>query len=318
MKAVLQYRASPGFRDRLGRAAKAVDIEAVVVDETDHDAFLREVADAEVLLHVLKPVTAETIAAAPRLRLIQKIGVGINTIDLEAARARGVAVANMPGTNSQAVAEMTLCLMLATLRRVNNLDRLTRRGQGWTPDLATVDSLGEICGKTVGFIGFGAVPNRLAPALKALGAHVIYTQRERRDHGHGEFATLHDLLARADIVSLHVPATPETRGLMNRAAIWRMKPGAVLINTARGELVSEPALIEALQSGRLRAAGLDVFEREPIDPMDPLLSLENVVVTPHLAWLTQETLDRSTAIAIENCQRIRRREPLLHQVLGPA
>lgn len=315
MKAVLQYRASPGFRERLTCAAEVVDIEVVVVDETDTDGFRREMADAEVLLHVLEPVTAGVIAAAPRLQLIQKIGVGVNTIDLEAARARGVAVANMPGTNTQAVAEMTLCLMLAALRRVTYLDPLTRRGRGWMPDLAAVDDLGEISGKTVGFVGFGAVPSRLAPALRALGARVVYTERERRDGGDAELVELDELLGTADIISLHVPATPQTQGLVNREAIGRMKPGALLINTARGDLVDQGALIEALQSGRLRAAGLDVFSHEPIDRDDALLSLENVVVTPHLAWLTQETLDRSLAVAIENCQRLRRSEPLLHQVV---
>lgn len=315
MKALLHYRASPGFRERLVQAASAAQIEAVVVDETDQEGFARDIADADVLLHVLEPVTAAMIAAAPRLRLIQKIGVGVNTIDLEAAKARGVAVANMPGTNSQAVAEMTLALMLAALRRLNYFDPLTRRGQGWAPDLAVIDSVGEISGKTVGFVGFGAVPSRLAPALKALGAHVIYAERDPRQTDIAEHCELKVLLETADIVSLHVPLTPETHSLVNADALARMKPGAILINTARGELVDQAALVDALKSGRLRGAGLDVFNREPIAPSDPLLAVENAVVTPHNAWLTQETLDRSLAVAVENCQRLRRSEPLLHRVV---
>lgn len=314
MKAVLQYRASPGFRDRLIQMASAADIEAVVVDETDEAGFAREIADAEVLLHVLKPVTATMIAAAPRLRLIQKIGVGVNTIDLEAATFRAVAVANMPGTNSQAVAEITLALILATLRRLNYFDPLTRHGQGWTPDLAVIDTVGEICGRTVGFVGFGAVPSRLAPALKALGARVIYAEREPRETEVAEHRELGELLRMADIVSLHVPLTESTRQLINAEVLAQMKPGAILINTARGELIDQVALAEALKSGRLRGAGLDVFDREPIDPSDPLLALANVVVTPHVAWLTQETLERSLGVAIENCRRIRRDEPLLHRI----
>lgn len=314
MKAVLQYRASPGFRERLIEVASAADIEAVAIDETDDAGFRREIADAEVLLHVLKPVTATMIAAAPRLRLIQKIGVGVNTIDLEAAKIRGVAVANMPGTNSQAVAEITLALILATLRRLNYFDPLTRHGQGWAPDLAVIDTVGEICGKTVGFVGFGAVPSRLAPALKALGARVIYAEREPRETEVAEHRELGELLQTADIVSLHVPLTEGTRQLINAEALARMKPGAILINTARGELIDQVALVDALKGGRLRGAGLDVFDREPVDPSDPLLALANVVVTPHVAWLTQETLERSLGVAIENCQRIRRDEPLLHRV----
>jgi phosphoglycerate dehydrogenase-like enzyme len=315
VKAILHYRASPGFLGRLAQAADAAEVSVVVVDETDREGFARELADAHVLLHLLEPVTAAHIATASQLRLIQKIGVGVNTIDLEAAKARGVLVANMPGTNSQAVAEMTLALMLAALRRLPYLDPLTRGGQGWTPDLGAVDQLGEISGKTVGFIGFGAVPSRLAPALAALGARVVYADREARHNPAAKPCSLEALLEAADVISLHVPLTSETRCLINAQTLARMKPAAVLINTARGELVDQPALVWALMSGRLRAAGLDVFDREPVDPCDPLLALPNVVLTPHMAWLTQETLDRSLAVAFENCRRLGRNEPILHRVV---
>ena len=132
MKAVLQYRASAGFRAALARDAIAAGVDAVAVDEFDDAAFAREIADADVLLHVLKPVTAATLAAGPRLKLVQKLGVGVNTIDLEACKVAGVAVSNMPGVNSLAVAEMALALMLAVLRRLSYLDPLTRRGEGWS------------------------------------------------------------------------------------------------------------------------------------------------------------------------------------------
>jgi phosphoglycerate dehydrogenase-like enzyme len=314
VKAVLHYRASPGFRAALARRAAVAGVEAVVVDETDDAGFTAQIAEADVLLHVLKPVTAAMIAAAPRLRLIQKLGVGVNTIDLEAARAAGVAVANMPGTNSQAVAEMTLALMLAVLRRLAYLDPLTRRGEGWSPDLALVDGVGELAGRTVGFIGYGAAPSRLGAALEALGASVIYHARSDKPGLPGRRVTLPELLATADIVSLHVPLVPETRGMIDGPALARMRPGAILINTARGGLVDEPALVAALQSGHLRGAGLDVFAAEPVDPSNPLLQLPSVVVAPHMAWLTPETLDRSLAVAFENCRRLAAGEPLLHQV----
>jgi phosphoglycerate dehydrogenase-like enzyme len=314
MKAVLQYRAGPGFRAQIAALAPA-DIDVVVVDEADRDRFAREMADADILLHVLEPVTADVIAAAPRLKLIQKIGVGINTIDLKAARAHGVAVANMPGTNSQAVAEMTLALMLAALRRIPVLDRATRAGRGWSLDEATFDSAGEISGRTIGLVGYGEVSRRLAPVLAALGAEIIYAARAEKADAVGRQRSLDELLAEADIVSLHVPLADDTARMIDAAAIERMKPGAVLINTARGGLVDEAALLAALESGRLAAAGLDTVALEPAAADNPLFALDNVVVTPHIAWLTPETLSRSLGIAFENCRRIETGDALLNQVV---
>ena len=315
MKAVLQYRASRGFRAALARDAVAAGVDAVAVDETDDAGFAREIADADVLLHVLKPVTAAMIAQAPRLKLVQKLGVGVNTIDLDACKAAGVAVANMPGVNSQAVAEMTLALMLSVLRRLSYLDPLTRRGEGWAPDPDLIDGAGEIAGRTVGFVGYGASASRLGAALEALGAQVIYTARSAKPGLAGRYVTLPSLLAEADIVSLHVPLMTDTRGLIGAEAIAAMRPGAILINTARGELVDETALAAALASGRLRGAGLDVFAQEPVDPANPLLALPNVVLAPHMAWLTPETLDRSLAAAFENCRRLAVGAPLLNRIV---
>jgi phosphoglycerate dehydrogenase-like enzyme len=315
VKAVLHYRASVGFQAALERYARASKIDAVVVDEDDDAGFAREIADADVLLHVLKPVTAAVMAQAPGLKLVQKLGVGLNTIDLEAARAAGVAVANMPGVNSQAVAEMTLALMLAVLRRLSYLDPLTRAGQGWSPDPALIDGAGEICGRTVGFVGYGSAPSRLGAALEALGAKVIYTARSAKPQLPGRAVGLETLFAEADIVSLHVPLTEETQGMIGRGALAAMRPGAILINTARGGLVDEAALVEALTSGHLRGAGLDVFGQEPVDLANPLLALPNVVVAPHMAWLTPETLDRSLAAGFDNCRRLMAGQPLLNQVV---
>ena len=314
MKAVLQYRASPGFRVQLASAAPKW-LEVAFVDEADKQSFDTHMRDADVLLHVLEPVTAEVMAGAPRLRLIQKIGVGVNTIDLDAARRRGIAVANMPGTNAQAVAEMTLALMLASLRRVTMLDREARRGNGWTLPLGTFDSMGEICGRTVGLIGFGEVPRRLAPALYALGAKLLYTARTPKAHAIAQWRSLGDLFAESDVISLHVPLDAETAKMIDSAAIARMRRGVVLINTARGGLVDEEALLQALRSGRIAAAGLDTLSIEPACAGHPLFALDNVVITPHIAWLTPETLARSIGVAMENCARLMRGEALLYQVV---
>lgn len=165
-----------------------------------------------------------------------------------------------------------------------------------------------------GLVGAGAVASRLVGPLRALGVRVIYAARSERSDLGIERYNLDDLLEASDVVSLHLPLTPETEKLIDRTALARMKPGAVLVNTARGGLVEEAALVEALTSGHLRAAGLDVLSEEPPPPDHPLLSLENVVVTPHVAWLTQETLARSFDIALENICRLRDGRDLLFRV----
>ena len=314
MKAVLHYRSSPGFRDLL--ASRTPDwLEVVVVEEADTGTFAAAMGDTEVLFHVLQPVTAAVIHAAPCLRLIQKIGVGVNTIDLAAAQQRGIAVANMPGTNTPAVVEMTLLLMLAALRRLTAFDTATRQGRGWQPELTSLDAVGEIAGRTVGLVGYGAVASRLAEVLKALGATLLYTARQPKAGAAAEWCSLSELLQQSDIVSLHLPLTTQSANLMNAKTFGLMKPGSIFINTARGGLVDEAALLDALRSGRLRAAGLDVFAIEPVDTHNPLLALEQVVVTPHIAWLTPQTLERSLAVGLENCRRLRDGAPLLHRVV---
>ena len=314
MKAVLQYRATPGFRAAIA-ALESEWLRIAVVDETDKETFAREMREADVLLHVLERVTAAVIDRAPKLLLIQKLGVGVDTIDLDAARARGIAVCNMPGANTRAVAELTLLLMLATLRRITELDRQTRAGAGWTLDAALVDSLGELGGRTVGLVGFGAVGKCLTPMLQGIGANVIYTSRTESMGAPARFMPFTDVLSSSDVISLHMPLTAQTAGLIGDSAIKRMKRGAVLVNTARGGLVDYHALHRALAAGHLRGAGLDVFDSEPATETHPLFQLPNVVVTPHVAWLTAETLSRSLGVFQENCRRLRDQEPLLNRVV---
>ena len=232
--------------------------------------------DADVLLHVLERVTATVIEQAPRLRLIQKLGVGVDTIDLDAARARGIAVCNMPGANTRAVAELTLLLMLATLRRLSDLDRQTRAGNGWALDSELLDNLGELGGRTVGLIGFGAVGKCLTPMLQGIGAtrHLYVAHgdarrlRDIRDASRAACGRRCGLAARS--------AEPGDGGMIDEPAIETMKRGAILVNTARGGLVDYDALHRALASGRLRGAGLDVFESEPANAAHPLFQLPNV------------------------------------------
>jgi phosphoglycerate dehydrogenase-like enzyme len=314
MKAVLQHRVTAGFRQQV-EALQSDRLQIEIVDVSDKASFRREMADTDVLLHVLEPVNAEVIAAAPCLKLIQKLGVGVDTIDLVSARERGVAVCNMPGTNTQAVAEMTLLLMLATLRRLHELSRELLHGSGWRLNAQTLDGLGELAGRTVGLVGFGAVGQRLLPMLRGMRTRVVYTCRKEVSGVDAVFMSTPELLSQSDIVSLHVPLTPTTAKMINADTLEKMKPGAILINTARGGLVDEGALVEALTTGHLGGAGLDVFAAEPVDMNNPLLRCPNVVVTPHLAWLTSETLARSLSVFQENCRRLRDGEELLHRVV---
>lgn len=311
MRVVFHYAAGPELAARLA-ALKGLDV--AVCPEAEDDRFAALLAETEVLWHVLKPVTAAAIAAAPQLQLIQKIGVGVNTIDLDAARERGIAVCNLPGTNARAVAELTLLLMLGALRQVARFDAAVRAGRGWSLDPAVQDGLGELGGRAVGLVGYGAVPRALVPALSALGCRILYTSRAPKPDAAGEWRPLEALLGESDVISLHLPLTAETEHMIDAATLARMKPGAVLVNTARGGLVDQTALAAALRGGRLAAAGLDVFATEPLDPADPLLALPNVVLTPHIGWLTTGTFGRSLALAAENCRRLAKGEPLLHRV----
>jgi phosphoglycerate dehydrogenase-like enzyme len=311
MNVLFHYAPGPAWqRDLSSLTSQGLSVDWC--DEQDDERFYRLLPAMEVLWHVLRPLSAADIARASKLRLIQKIGVGVNTIDLDAARSRHIPVCNMPGTNSRAVAEMTILLMLACLRRLPVLDRATREGRGWSLGPEIQDSYGELADTTVGLVGYGAVARIVEPILKAMGARVIYT--DLQPTARETFRELPDLLHDANIVSLHLPLTPATANMINRPRLAMMQPGAILINTARGGLVDQDALVESLQNGHLRGAGLDVFASEPVSASEPLLKLENVVVAPHVAWLTAGTWSRSLNIAAENCRRLSSGEPLLHRV----
>jgi phosphoglycerate dehydrogenase-like enzyme len=311
MHALLVYQSDRWLDSRLEQLPFPVQ----AVAPRDKAGVMAAMEQADVLLHALDPVTAAHIEAGQKLKLIQKIGVGVNTIDLDAAKARGIAVCNMPGTNTAAVAEQALLLMLSVLRRVVVQDQASRAGEGWSDRIQAAGAYGELAGRTVGFIGFGAVPRRLAPVVEALGARVLRWHRSDAEGRPGErVEVLEDLFARADIVSLHLPLLPDTARIVNADTLSHVRPGTILVNTARGGLVDEAALIAALDDGRLAGAGLDVLATEPFERHNPLLQRHDVVLAPHSAWLTRETWDRSLAVIAENVRRVASGEPLLHQV----
>ena len=271
--------------------------------EDDDETFYRELPDAEVIWHVLRPISGDDLAKASRLRLVHKLGAGVNTIDVDVATARGVAVANMPGANAASVAEGAVLLMLAALRRLPELDRAVRAGTGWPSDPTLGETVRDVGGCTVGLVGYGNVAKRVERIIASMGGEILHTST--RDDGHPGWRSLHDLLAVSDIVSLHLPLTEQTASLLDHDALARMKPGAVLVNTSRGPIVDEDALVDALRSGRLGAAGLDVFTIEPVPADNPLLGLDNVVLTPHVTWYTADTMRRYLELAVDNCERLR-------------
>jgi phosphoglycerate dehydrogenase-like enzyme len=284
--------------------------------EDDDDTFYHELPDADVIWHVLRPISGDDLEKAPRLRLVHKMGAGVNTIDVDTATRLGIAVANMPGANAPSVAEGAVLLMLAALRRLPELDRATREGRGWPSDPSLGETVRDIGSCTVGLIGYGNIAKSVETIVSAMGADVLHTST--RDDGHPGWRPLPELLAASDVVSLHLPLTERTEGMLDRTALAQMKPDAVLVNTSRGPVVDEEALVDALRTGGLAAAGLDVFAVEPIPPDNPLLHLDNVVLTPHVTWYTVDTMRRYLAEAVDNCRRIRDGRELANVVNAPA
>jgi phosphoglycerate dehydrogenase-like enzyme len=285
--------------------------------EDDDAAFYRELAEAEVIWHVLRPISGDDLEKAPRLKLVHKMGAGVNTVDVETATRQGIAVANMPGANAASVAEGTVLLMLAALRRLPALDRATREGRGWPSDPSLGETVRDIGGCTVGLVGYGNIAKTVEKIVLAMGtapSKVLHTST--RDDGHPGWRPLPDLLAASDIVSLHLPLTEKTARMLNRDALALMKPDAVLVNTSRGGVVDEDTLVDALRSGGLAAAGLDVFAVEPIPADNRLLSLDNVVLTPHVTWYTVDTMRRYLEHAVDNCRRLATGRGLANVVNG--
>ncbi|GAB2996882.1 glyoxylate reductase [Mycobacterium bourgelatii] len=282
--------------------------------EDDDATFYRELPDAEVIWHVLRPLTGSDLRLGTRLRLVHKLGAGVNTIDVATATECGIAVANMPGANAPSVAEGAVLLMLAALRRLRQLDHAVRCGRGWPADPDLGETVRDLGGCTVGLVGYGNIAKRVATIVSAMGATVLHTSTA--DDGRPGWRPLADLLAESDVVSLHLPLTADTHHLLDANALARMKSSAVLVNTSRGAIVDENALVDALRVGRLAAAGLDVFEVEPVTPDNRLLDLDNVVLTPHVSWYTADTMRRYLIEAVANCRRLRDGEPLANLV-GP-
>lgn len=247
-------------------------------------------------------ITEKVITAAPRLKVISKFGVGVDKIDVAAATRRKIAVCNTPGANSESVADMAFCLMLGAARRITVADRQVRQSL-WEPVVGL-----ELWKKTLGIIGLGKIGKAVARRAKGFDmrilAYDVYPDIDFIQKEGIELVTLKELLSRADFISLHLPATPETKGLIGAEELALIKPGAILVNTARGDIIDEVALYTALKERKLAGAGLDVFAQEPPDPSSPLFELPQVIMAPHSGAHTVEAIDRMGTIAAQNLVRV--------------
>ncbi|MBQ8748516.1 MAG: D-2-hydroxyacid dehydrogenase [Oscillospiraceae bacterium] len=270
--------------------------DVTVYEYTEEHQILERIGNAEIVLTNKTPLTEETFAACPSIQLVCVLATGYNVVDCEAARERGIPVCNVPDYGTAAVAQFTFSLLLELCNRVGHHDEAVHRGDWanspyfcfWnTPQM-------ELAGKTLGIIGFGRIGRAVGKIAKAMGMEVLAYNRSRHPEGAAiaEYVDLDTLLSRSDIVSLHCPLTAENAGLINADTIAKMKDGAILLNTARGGLLNEQDVADALQSGKLRYAAVDVVSYEPITADNPLLTAPNCIITPHMAWAPIEARQR--------------------------
>ncbi|MGO1767705.1 MAG: NAD(P)-dependent oxidoreductase [Advenella sp.] len=265
----------------------------------------------------MTPVTEADLARAKNVKIICKQGVGVDTIDLEAAKRHNIPVCRTPGVNSEAVAELAFSLALSVTRRIARFDRMLRAGE----KIVRPDHLGiQMEGKTVGLIGMGNISTRVAKKwIGAFGAQIVTydpyaPENAWSDIPHIRCHTLEQVLAQAHVLSLHLPLTPESRHLIGHGQLKAMKADAVIVNTSRGGIIDEKALFEVMDGGHLFGAGLDVFEQEPPPSDHPLLSLPNVVATPHAAGGTRETQERSSLLVAQQVIDVLNGQPPVNQV----
>ncbi len=300
---VLVTATSFGASDPHLRAELEAQVGEVIYNPAGRPLSSAELAEllpgCDGLIAGLDRIDRAALAHADRLRVIARYGVGLDNVDLAAARERGIVVTSTPGANAGAVAELTIALMLALARSLPASSAAVKAGE-W-PRVSGV----ALEGKTVGLLGLGAIGRGVARRLAGFGCHLI-AHDPAPDHAfaaaqHVELAPLQEVIARADFLSLHVPLLPETRGMVDRAFLSHMKRGAFLINTARGELIDEGALLEALQSGHLRGAGLDTFRQEPPGADHPLLALPQVIATPHSGSHADSATSAMGRAALDDC-----------------
>lgn len=288
--------------DALGRLG-----ELTVYDRTsltDPRQAIGRIGDAEIVVTNKTPISQEVLEACPRIKFISVLATGYNVVDCDCARARGIPVSNVPAYGTACVSQFAIALLLEICHHIGSHDASVHGGR-WEncADWCYWDHpLIELAGKTMGIIGFGRIGQATGTIARAMGMQVLATGSRPSESGRAiaEYVDLHTLLGRSDVISLHCPLFPETRNLINRDTIAEMKDGVILLNNSRGPLVDERALADALNSGKVAAAGLDVVSVEPIRGDNPLLTAKNCILTPHISWASRECRQRILDCTVEN------------------
>lgn len=279
--------------------------ELTVYDRTHENEIVERVADADVVLTNKVPMGAAVLEKLPNVSYIGVLATGYNIIDVDYAKQRGIIVTNVPGYSTTSVVQLTFALLLAFCHRVQRHSDSVMEGK-WSrsPDFCFWDyPLIELTDKTLGIIGFGDIGQRVADVASAFGMNVLGFSRTETDQSHREnfqWASLDNLLAQSDVVSIHCPLTPQTKGLINTKTLEQMKESAFLLNTSRGPIIVEEDLAVALNEGKIAGAGLDVLSVEPPDEKNPLFSAKNCLITPHIAWATKEARSRLMNQVVSN------------------
>ncbi len=276
-----------------------------VYDRTPAGKIIERAGDAEAVFTNKTPLKKDTFSKLPKLKYVGVLATGYNVVDTEAAKEHGIIVTNVPAYSTDAVAQFTFALLLELCHHVGEHNEAVKRGQ-WTNciDFCFWNySLIELTGKTIGIIGFGRIGRAVAGIAQAMGMKVLVHSRHRNACAESKnirYAEFDELLSESDVISLHCPLFESTRGMIDKNAIEKMKNGVMIINTARGPLIAEEDLAQALNSGKVAGAAVDVVSREPITSDNPLLSARNCIITPHIAWAPKETRGRLMKITAEN------------------
>lgn len=286
-----------------------------VYDRTPADKIVERIGDADVVYTNKTPITRETLDACPNVKFIGVLATGYNVIDVEAAKEKAIPVSNIPTYGTDAVAQFTIALLLELCHHIGDHSNAVKNGE-WTnnPDWCFWNyPLIELAGKTMGVIGFGRIGQRTAEIAQALGMKILAYDAYKNPELESEsckYVELEELLANSDVISLHCPLFPETEGIINKDTIAKMKDGVMILNTSRGPLIVEEDLRDALNSGKVAGAGLDVVSKEPIEMDNPLLSAKNIIITPHIAWAPKESRQRLMDIAVDNLKGFKEGKPI--------
>lgn len=282
-------------------------------DRTANEAeTVERIGSAEIVILNKTPITESVFSQCPGIRLICVLATGYNVVDCQAAAKRNIPVCNVPGYGTDSVAQFTFALLLELCHQVGHHSTVVHQGK-WSkcPNFCFWDTPQmELVGKTMGIIGYGSIGQAVAKIAKAFGMNVLAYSRTQYPEHADVYADLDTLLRNSDIVSLHCPLFPETKGMIDAEAIAKMKDGAILLNTARGPLIDEAAVADALRSGKLRGAAMDVVSQEPIPESSPLLSAPNCIITPHMAWAPVEARQRILNITVDSIRGFLRGKPV--------